>query len=243
MSVLPSVRAELAERFIFNYRIPPDALKKYLPAPWLVPQPVRGYAVISFCILDLRHITVAPLPTVAGLHSISCAPRIAVLDTRDADAPPKVFVTERQTNSAFGHWFTTLGFSAPHPFVEAAIRHMPDDMRLDVGGAEQGAEFAAVVQADSRAASELFADAEDFAAFIRRGVTSYGQSRHEGQLTVVDLHKDDATYEPLRVCSIGGTVVEGWQADGAILDSAFRTSGGRYEWTYHGLVSREAAGR
>ncbi len=240
MSVLPSVRAELAERFIFNYRMPPDALKRYLPAPWLAPQLVRGWGVISFCILDLRHITVAPLPTIAGLHSISCAPRIAVVDTRTGEAEPMVFVTERQTNSAFGHWFTTLGFSAPHPYAEAELVHQTGETRIAVRASEHTVEFAAVAQAVSQtegSGSELFASADDFAEFIRRGVTSYGRSRHEGQLTVVDLHKDDSTYQPLRVGSVGGSVVEGWQADGAVLDSAFRTHGGRYEWTYHGLVN------
>ena len=236
MSVLPSVRAELAERFIFNYRMPLEAVRRYLPAPWLAPQPVRGWGVISFCLLDLRHITVAPLPTVAGLHSLSCAPRIAVVDTRTGANEPMVFVTERQTNSAFGHWFTTLGFSAPHPYIEAEIEHGEDATRLSVRVPEQPVEFAAVTQPALGVTSELFADAGDFAEFIRRGITSYGQSRHAGRLTVVDLHKDDNTYEPLNVCGISGTTVEGWQADGAVLDSAFRTSGGRYEWTYHGLT-------
>ena len=32
-----------------------------------------------------------------------------------------IFVSERQTNSAFGAWFTSMGFSAPHPQVQAAI--------------------------------------------------------------------------------------------------------------------------
>ena len=116
MSVLPSVRATLAERFLFNFRMPPDALAAFLPSvPWLVPQTVNGYGVVSFCLLDLRNITVAPLPTIAGLSSISCAPRYAVMDLSHDPPTPSVFVTERQTNSAFGAWFTSLGFSAPHP--------------------------------------------------------------------------------------------------------------------------------
>lgn len=145
MSVLPSVRATLAERFLFNFRMPPDALRKYLPVSWLVPQPVHGFGVVSFCLLDLRNITVAPLPTVAGLSSVSCAPRFAVLDTLHEAGRPAVFVTERQTNSAFGAWFTTLGFSAPHPYVNVVIEHQETTMQLWVSTPEGGVLFGATV--------------------------------------------------------------------------------------------------
>jgi len=33
-----------------------------------------------------------------------------------------------------------------------------------------------------------------------------------------------------------------WQAGGAVLDSAFRTRSGRYEWTYHGLRETNKGG-
>ena len=96
MSLMPAVRASLAERFIFNFRLPMQMLASYLPISWLAPKEVRGYGVASFCILDLRGITVAPLTTQIGLSSISCAPRYAVLDVSHEQASPAVFVTERQ---------------------------------------------------------------------------------------------------------------------------------------------------
>src|SRR5882757_8886468 len=110
MSLMPAVRASLAERFIFNFRLPMQMLASYLPISWLTPQEVRGYGVASFCILDLRGITVAPLTTQIGLTSISCAPRYAVLDLSLEQETPAVFVSERQTNSTFGAWFTSMGF-------------------------------------------------------------------------------------------------------------------------------------
>jgi len=132
MNIIPPVRAELADRFIFNFRMPLDALAEYLPAPWLSPQSVQGYGVASFCLLDLQHITVAPLPTIAGLHSLSCAPRYAVLDHSGGEPKPAVFVTERQTSSAFGAWFTGLGFSCRHPFAPAHITHHNHEADIQV---------------------------------------------------------------------------------------------------------------
>ncbi len=237
MSLIPPVRAKLAERFIFNFRMPLDAMQAYLPAPWLLPQPVQGYGVASFCLLDLQHITVSPLPAIVGLHSISCAPRYAVLDVSDGSPQPAVFVTKRHTSSAFGAWFTGLGFSCQHPYAPASIRHRGPETELRVDESPQSAPFQATVRAAEETNSALFGSAGEFAAFIAQGVSSYGLSRYPNRLTKVDLHKQDYGYEPLDVLSLNSPLLEEWQADGAVLDSAFRTQGGQYEWTYHGLTN------
>ncbi len=236
MNLIPPVRAELAERYIFNFRLPPAALAEYLPAPWLTPQTVRGWGVASFCLLDLRGITPAPLsPAFYGLNSVSCAPRYAVLD----GPSPAVFVTERQTSSAFGAWFTGLGFSCQHPYAAAGIAHQGGETTLTAEDAHGGPPFRATVKPCAPAPSALFDTPDDFGAFIAQGVTSYGLSRYPGRLTRVDLHKEDRGYEPMEVLYLTCPLLDKWKADGAILDSAFRTSGGRYEWTYLGL--RETA--
>ena len=237
MNLIPPVRAELAERYIFNFRLPPDALAEYLPAPWLSPQTVRGWGVASFCLLDLRGITPAPLsPAFWGLDSVSCAPRYAVLDGAGGGAKrPAVFVTERQTSSAFGAWFTGLGFSCRHPYAEAQIVHQGERTEIQADDSHGGAGFCATVTPSAPAPSALFDTPADFGAFIAQGVTSYGLSRYPGRLTQVDLHKDDRGYEPMEVLNLTSPLLDRWRASGAVLDSAFRTRGGRYEWTYLGL--------
>ena len=236
MSFMPAMRASLAERFIFNFRLPAEAFARYLPVSWLAPQQVAGYGVASFCILDLRGITVAPLTTQIGLTSISCAPRYAVLDLSREPATPAVFVSERQTNSAFGAWFTSLGFSAPHPQVQAVITYKDDQTLLRVESLDDGLLFAATVRPSTEAKSILFSSSQEFADLIAQGVSSYGLSRHGSRLTKVDLHKEDPSYTPLEVSNLGGAFADDWQGHGGVLDSAFLTRGGRYEWTYHGLT-------
>ena len=236
MNLIPPVRAELAERYIFNFRLPPEALAEYLPAPWLTPQTVRGWGVASFCLLDLRGITPAPLsPAFCGLDSVSCAPRYAVLDGSAGTPSPAVFVTERQTSSAFGAWFTGLGFSCRHPYAAAGIVHEGCEAALTAEDAHGGLPFRATVKPCAPAPSTLFDTPDDFGAFIAQGVASYGLSRYPGRLTRVDLHKEDRGYEPVEVLDLTSPLLDKWKADGAILDSAFRTSGVRYEWTYFGL--------
>ncbi len=235
MSLLPSVRAKLEERFIFNFRLPIHALQKYLPVKWLVPTEMSGIAVASFCLLDLRHITIAPLPTVVGLNSISCAPRYAVTDVSTGTPKSAVFVTERQTNSSFGAWFSGLGFSAPHRHVDASITREEEIIRLSVKSSDQQNIFSASVRPTGATSSEIF-DCDSFKRFIAEGVSSYGLSRHGSRLTKLDLRKEDTDYHPLEVLDMSGLAIEEWLNNEALFDSAFSTSGGRYEWSYLGMT-------
>ena len=236
MSWIPPVRARLAERLIFNFRLPPEAMARLLPEPWLAPQVVNGFGIASFCMLDLRGITVAPLPTALGLPSISCAPRFGVVDLSASPPQPAVYVTERWSSSAFGSWFTSLGFSAPHPHARATWQRTGDAAQVSVVSRRRGPVVSARVRRAETFRSAAFESAAAFAAFLAEGVSSYGLSRYPGRLTKVDLHKADNTYTPLAVDELDGPVIREWQAAGGVFDSAFRTSGGRYEWTYHGLT-------
>ncbi len=232
MSLIPPVRAE---RFIFNFRMPLGAMAEMLPALWLSPLPVRGWGVASFCLLDLRHITAAPLPTVAGINSISCAPRFVVLDHSEGTPRPVVFVETRQTSPPFGAWFTSLGFSCRHPYADAHITHGKAQTQISVTGEDRNYQFGATVRDAEDTTSTLFDSCAEFGAFIAEGIASYGPSRFPDQLTMVDLHKEDYGYTPLDVLALESPLLAQWQAGGAVLDSAFRTQGGCYEWTYHGL--------
>lgn len=220
------------ERFIVNVRVPPGALGAALPAA-LKPQVVNDWGVVSFCVLDLRRLTIAPLPAVAGLRSMSCAVRFAVLDEAGSAC---VFVPARQTSSRLGARFTRLGFSAPHDLVEIdRAPHEEGGTELAVTGGGETA-FDTWLRPRATMQSGVFDGIDDFASFLAAGQRSYGNSRHAGRLTVVDLHKADAGYEPLSIERAGGTFIERWQAVGGEIDSAFRTENARYEWKYYGLI-------
>jgi Uncharacterized conserved protein (COG2071) len=232
-SRLPSVRALVEERIIFTYRLPADHLESLLPVTWLTPQLVDGSAVASVCVLRLSKITAGPVPSLFGVQSISAARRYGVRDERSGGSPA-VFVTERTTNSVLGSLFTGAGFSAEHEHVPATISR-DDDSTLVTLGSDR---FTGRAVASPRWSSSLFPTLEDFSTFLAEGIRSYGPSRREGQLTVLDLSKEDKGYEPLTAREVGGSLVQPWLDAGAVLDSVARTVNAKYRWIYHGLTHK-----
>lgn len=235
MSFLPPVRATMQKRYLFNFRLPPDVLAHHLPVPWLQPHTIRDHGIISFCTLNLQHITVAPLPTTVGLQSLSCAHRFAVVDTLQPVPTPAVYVPHRYTNSPFGSWFTHLGFSAPHPLVHATIEKIDTSVSIRMSFPDGSLLFRARVCPSAALQSMLFDSSATFADFIRVGVTSYGTSIRGQRLTKVDLQKTETVFEPLTVLDWDDALLSSW-GKGVQLDSAFRTAHGQYQWTYHGLI-------
>lgn len=236
-----TIRARMIERYIFNYRIRPDELKKRLPAPWLEPQVVKGYSAVSFCILWLENLTVAPLPSIVPFSTISCAYRIGVIDTSGPTPEPSVYVTDRWADLPMIARLGPLILQDTIPVIKAAIGHdNAKGTHVQMSYTDGAALFSASVRprADGRMESAVFDSTEDFASFIKNGVTSYGPSLHPGKLTKVDLHKEDVSYEPLTAhVEFSELGDETWADAGMELDSAVRARGARYTWAYRGLWS------
>ena len=48
-----SVSAQMVERYIFNFRLAPQASAANLPVKWLEPQVINGWSVVSFLSAEL----------------------------------------------------------------------------------------------------------------------------------------------------------------------------------------------
>jgi Uncharacterized conserved protein (COG2071) len=234
-----SVSARMVERYIFNYRIRPDELKKRLPAPWLEPQVVNGYSAVSFCILWLEKLTISPIPALLRYSTISCAYRIGVLDVSESTPVPSVYVIDRWADLPMIARLGPLLLQDTIPVIKAAIGH--DDnggTRVQMSYTDGAALFSAAVRPREQGlGSTVFNEMGDFAAFIKNGVASYGPSLHPGKLTKVDLHKEEVDYEALEaIVDFSELHEESWSDAGMEFDSAVRAkTGAKYKWTYRGL--------
>lgn len=236
-----SIKARMVERYIFNFRIRPEELKKRLPAPWLDPQVINGFSVVSFCILWLERLTIVPIPAIIPFSTISCAYRIGVLDLSEPAPEPSVYVTDRWADLPFIARLAPLVLQDTIPVIKAAIGHdNAGGTHVQMSYTDGAALFSAEVhpRSDGQLGSSVFGSTGEFGAFIKGGVSSFGPSLHPGKLTKVDLHKEEVAYEPLSAhVEFSELNEESWSDAGMVLDSAVRAKGARYVWTYRGLWS------
>jgi hypothetical protein len=238
MAIPRSVHASLIERFIFNFRMRPEAFAKHLPVPWLQPQIFNGWCVVSFCILQLNKVMVSPLPGALGYETISCAYRCGVIDTSGPNPEPSVYITDRNTDVPLIARLAPWLFSDTIPVVRPEITHAGDQVTFRVNYLDKQKLFFGEAQPASQWKSEVFGSLQDYADFIHLGVSSYTPSIYGESLARVDLHKDDPAYEPLDA-KIDFSWLDGaWSESKLEFDSAVRAHGGRYKWTYRGLKSQ-----
>lgn len=235
MAIPRSVHARLVERFIFNFRMPPDAFARRLPTDWLQPQVCNGWSVISFCILKLDRVMLSPLPGVFGYETTSCAYRCGVIDISKGNPESSVYITDRNTDLPLIARLAPFLFADTIPMVRLSIVRSDDTVDIKVNYLDKQPLFAAKVTSASKLESQIFPTIDDFSYFIKGGVSSYTPSIYGDQLARVDLAKEDANYEPLNA-TVDFSWLDGiWPGEGLTYDSAIRATGGLYKWTYRGL--------
>jgi|CXWL01.1.fsa_nt_gi hypothetical protein len=232
-----TIKGQLHQRYIFNFLIKPEVLVEKLPVDWLRPQIINGWSVVSFCILDIKKVTVSPIPNFFGFETTSCAYRIGAIDASGSGNQSTVYVTDRNADLALVTKFAPFLLADAIPFVKCSISHEPSGLvRIQANYADGQGLFAASAQ-PGEFKSDLFHDLEGFKAFIKGGVSSYTPSIYEGQMTRVDLHKTDTLYEPY-VGEVDFSWLDGvWKDADLKLDSIVKASGGEYRWKYQGLAS------
>jgi hypothetical protein len=232
------IKARLEERYIFNFRLRPEDMERHLPVKWLKPQVINGWSVVSFCILDISKVTIAPIPNIFNFRTISCAYRCGVIDLTTGNSTPSVYITDRNADLPLITKLAPILLLDSIPAVKTSIGHEGDLVRIQTNYTDGQTLFSAEVL-PGKMQSELFASLDEFKLFIKNGESSYTPSIHSRYMTRVDLKKDDTFYEHLNG-EVEYSWLDGpWKDTGLILDSIVRAKGGGYTWTYRGLMPYE----
>ena len=235
-----SVSARLVERFIFNFRLAPDALRIHLPVSWLHPQVINGSSVVSFCILRVKGLMLSPLPSFLGIDTVSCAYRCGVIDVSELNPGPSVYIVGRNTDLATISRLGPVIFRNPMPRIRAALAHEPDHVDVSASHLDGSLLFSAKVKPSKtpdRLHSQVFDSLDDYVKFIHDGTSSYAPSIYDSYYSRVDLLKEDSDYEAVEA-TVGYSWLDSiWRDAGLAFDSAVRAGGGGlYRWTYLGLT-------
>lgn len=234
-SIPRSVVAQMRERYIFNFRVRPDALARHLPVKWLQPQVVNGWSAVSFCVLKLDRITIWPIPPLINFSTISGAYRVGVMDLSCDPPEPSVYITDRNADLPILIRTAPLLFADAIPALKARIETVAQHTKIQLQYMDGQPLFSAETSPAERLRSEVFGSVDDFAAFIKGGVSSYTPSVLPDTLARVDLHKEDITYQPMDA-KVDFSSLDGvWPDAGMEYDSAVFASGAKYKWTFRGL--------
>ncbi len=240
LAILPSVYGHLVDRYLFNFRVSPDALQSRLPVGWLKPRLVNGYGVVSFCMLRLRGVTLWPLPTSIGIDSTSCAYRCAVTDASDMQPEPSVYILGRSTNIPIVSKLGTALFSGDMQLIRTSIEDGPARVDVSASRVEGRRLFAAsIARGPRRLDSKLFSSLDEFVAFIKGGLSSYTPSTRAGRYSRVDLTEDSNQYMPVDATVAYSELDDMWKDARLVFDSAFHATGGLYRLKYLGSVQEE----
>ena len=74
---IPVIRGIIDRRILVNFRVNPDVLARFLPAPFR-PKLVNGAGMAGVCLIRLKNIRPRFLPSFLGISSENAAHRIAV---------------------------------------------------------------------------------------------------------------------------------------------------------------------
>jgi hypothetical protein len=233
-----SIKAQLHERYIFNFIIKPQTLAEKLPVKWLKPQIINGHSVVSFCILDINKLTIVPIPNIFNYETISCAYRIGVLDASLNEATPSVYITDRNADLPVITKLSPFLLADAIPYVKASIAHEGELVRIQCNYADGQSLFSAEAK-PGQLKSKMFNSVDEFKAFIKNGVSSYTPSIYPENMARVDLHKTDTVYEAMEGAVEYSWLDGVWKDTGLELDCIIRAKGGEYKWTYKGLASYE----
>jgi hypothetical protein len=242
-AINPSVYGRLVDRYLFNFRVDPDAFARRLPASWLRPRLVNGHGVVSFCLLRLEGVTLWPLPTFMGIDSNSCAYRCAVMDASGPQQPePSVYILGRSTNVPAVSRLGTALFSGDMKLIKTSFQDAPARIKVHASHIDGTSLFKAEVSKArlEEPDSELFDSLEDFVAFIKGGLSSYTPSLRAGRYSRVDLTEDSNQYRPIDATIVYSQLDDAWKDAGLVFDSAFHATGGLYRLKYLGSVQEKA---
>jgi hypothetical protein len=231
------VYGKLIDRYLFNFRVSPEALQSKLPTiEWLKPRLVNGYGVVSFCLLYLEDVTIWPLPSTLGVNSTSCAYRCGAVDNSHGLAEPSVYVFGRYTNLPLISRLGTILFSGPMRLIYSSIHDHESSTEIQIRYQNGKPLFDAYARPIEKPGvkSRLFETTEDFVSFIKGGMSSYTPSNKAHQYSRVDLVEDSNYYEPVTARIDYNLLDHIWPDTKSSFDSAFHATGGRYALSYLG---------
>ena len=230
---LAAVRGVIDRRMLVSYRIDPERLEPFLPAPFR-PQLVDGWAVGSVCMIRLKGIRPRHFPAAVGITSENAAHRFAVR-WNDAEGPREgVFIVRRDTSSRWNSWLGGRLFPGALNHARFDVAESDERFRLqmqsDDGEVRLGFECR---RSGDWPAGSLFRSLAETSHFLERGAVGYSRVAGSQVIEAAELRSFNWDVEALAVEEARSSFFDDrrlFPAGSIELDSAILMRGIEHEW-------------
>jgi len=223
----------MVRRLLVNYRVDPELLASFLPAPFR-PALVGGYGVAGICLIRLAKVRPAGVPAVAGLASENAAHRVAVRWDGPDGPVTGVYIPRRDTSSRLAA--LTGGRLFPGWQHLARFRADEHEGRFRVQAASRDGMVRILVAGhltDDLAPGSIFTDLGAASRFFRCAPVGYAATPADGVYDGVKLETAGWTLRPLHLDEASSSFFDDparFPPGTAAADSAFLMGGLQTTW-------------
>jgi hypothetical protein len=196
---IPAMRGVIDRRILVNYHVEPRVLAALLPAPFR-PKLIHGVGMVGICLIQLKHVRPAWLPSWLGISSENAALRTAVEWEEGGSLHEGVFVRRRDTNSRLNALAGGRLFPGIHHHATFAVRESSD--RFEVALASTDGVTTMSVRGhrtDRLPKTSVFATLEEASAFFQAGSLGYSTTADPARFDGLELRCRTWHVEPLEV--------------------------------------------
>jgi hypothetical protein len=230
---IPVIRAVMDRRILVNYHVDSGVLASLLPAPFR-PKVIGGVGMVGICLIRLRKLRPAFLPSWLSISSENAAHRTAVQWNEKGAVREGVHVRRRDTNS----WLNSLAggrlFPGIHYHAKFAVNETVDRysvaLRSDDGVTSMSVRGR---RTDPLPGSSVFRSLEEASAFFQAGSLSYSATPDPSRFQGLELRCLNWRVEPLEVEEVRSSFFEDESLfpKGSIqFDCALLMCGIEHEW-------------
>ncbi|MCH2175317.1 MAG: DUF2071 domain-containing protein [Lentisphaeria bacterium] len=196
---IPKLSGLIKRRFLLNYRIDPQVLKEFLPAPFK-PKLYDGYGIGGICLIRLENIKPDCSLLPFGISSENAAHRFAVTWGDDQEG---VYIPRRDSNSRLNNLAGGRLFPGVHHFARFDIKEDQDSFEVKMqakdGKVDIGFKGTVATTFPSDSCFSSLAEASDF---FERGSLGYSDTNQQGDFHGITLQVKKWEVSPFEVTEI-----------------------------------------
>lgn len=172
MLKLPKIKGLIDRRILINYRIKVEHLTKYLPKPF-EPVDIDGYGIAGICLIRLKDIRPAMMPSMVGINSENGAHRIAVKWKEGNEYKEGVYIPRRDTSSRLNSIVGGRLFTGEHHFSKFKIDEETENYRIEISNKDGTYLKIQATTSNKYPEDSLFSNLKSASDFFEKGSIGY----------------------------------------------------------------------